>query len=187
MAHQLSSSHDIGTVRRAIRQLSEADLACWVFGGWAEELRGMCAARPHTDIDLLLLADDFAAVDVMLHERGLTEVKGKRFPHKRAFLFEGVMVELFLVQTDDRGFFTSFRNITRHDWPSDVFSDRLDPPTASVSALTDYRRDHDRLTTGDFPTVGDGPLSSGSGLPARSTELVEQERREQADQQGRGK
>ncbi len=146
MAQQLSSGHDIGTVERVLRQLAEARLACWVFGGWAEELRGLCAARPHADIDLLLLADSFAPVETMFHEHSLTEIKGKRFPHKRAFLFEGVMVELFLVQTDDRGFFTSFWGTTRHDWPSDVFSGQLDPPTASASALTGYRRDHERLT-----------------------------------------
>jgi hypothetical protein len=139
------TNHDVGLVQRVLSLLCDADLSCWVFGGWAEQLRGLRAARPHNDIDLLCVADDRTALDLLVRERGLTEINGKRLHHKRAFLFEGVMVEIFLVQTDERGFFTSFWGTERYDWPADVFSHPIEPPTASTLALIGYREDHAEL------------------------------------------
>ena len=145
MAQSTGSAHDLGTVRRVLQLLEESEVSCWIFGGWAEELRALCPARTHRDIDLLCRAASFSAVDEMLRTRDLTEIEGKRFHHKRAFLFEGVMVELFLVQRAGRDFFTSFWGETRHDWPADTFEHVLDLPVVGAQALADYRRSHDRL------------------------------------------
>ena len=62
-------------------------------------MRGLCEPRSHADVDLLYPGEDFAAVERLLGESELKEIEGKRFPHKRAFLFEAVMVEAFLTSS----------------------------------------------------------------------------------------
>jgi hypothetical protein len=99
---------DLDLVSRALGVLGAGGADCWVFGGWAEELRGLCPARAHKDVDLLCLTGDFVAVERLLRAQRLDEIEGKRFADKRAFVLEGVMVELFLVQCDGRGHFTNF-------------------------------------------------------------------------------
>jgi hypothetical protein len=47
--------NDLRTLRSTVSSLEEAGLTVLVFGGWAEELQGMVAARAHHEIDLLVL------------------------------------------------------------------------------------------------------------------------------------
>lgn len=122
--------------------LDEALVRVWLFGGWAEELQGLIPARRHRDVDLLHPAEDFARVDALLRtEPALVEIVAKRYAHKRAFLLDGVMVELFLVRTDPDGYYTDLPDGVTHRWPTDVFDERqLGLRVASVNALVDYRR-----------------------------------------------
>jgi hypothetical protein len=86
---------------RVTSLLDDALVDVWLFGGWAEELQGLVPARAHRDVDLLHPAEDFTRVDALLRaEPALVEIVAKRFAHKRAFLLDGVMVELFLVRSD---------------------------------------------------------------------------------------
>ena len=73
---------------------------------------------------------------------GLRKSRANGSPHKRAFLFEGVMVELFLVLRDTHGLFTSFWGRTRHDWPPDTLASTAALSVASAAALTGYRSRH---------------------------------------------
>jgi hypothetical protein len=96
---------------------------------------------------LLCASQDFDALTHLLAERHLIEIQGKRFHHKRAFVFEKVMVELFLAEADHFGRrFTMFWGATRHDWPPDTFSQLFGMPVASAAALSGYRRAHPHLT-----------------------------------------
>jgi hypothetical protein len=135
-------SCDLAFVRRALCLLAAGGADCWIFGGWAEELRGLCPARAHKDVDLLCLSGDFAVVERLLRAQRLEEIAGKRFEHKRALVLDGVMVELFLVRRDQRGLFTDFWGFHRHDWPPDALSSALGFPVASTAALASYRRAH---------------------------------------------
>ena len=78
------------------------------------------------------------------------EIEEKRFPHKRAFLFDGVMSEPFLACHDERGLYTMFWGAARHDWPDDalVSPAGFERPVASGSALRSFRQDHGRLASG---------------------------------------
>ncbi len=153
-------SCDLDLVRRALGLLSASGASCWIFGGWAEELRGLCPARPHKDLDLLCVAPSFAAVERLLGGGRVDEIHRKRFPHKRAFVLDGVMVELFLVERDSRGLFTNFWSRCRHDWPVDVIGGLVSElPVASTTALTSYRSAHSRL---HLPSDETGQLSVGS-------------------------
>src|SRR5262245_65275629 len=115
--------NDLAYVRRVLGLLAAADLDVWVFGGWGEELHGVIAPRPHKDIDLLYPAPDFGPADRFLAGGTVDEIAAKRFPHKRAFELDGVMTELFLVQRDAAGYYTSFWGQHRYDWPADVFGE----------------------------------------------------------------
>jgi hypothetical protein len=141
-------SNDLTFVDDVVSRLQAAGIMTWLFGGWAEELLGLAAPREHRDLDLLHLAADFGLVDdFMTAESQVTEIPGKRFPHKRAFLHDGIMVELIHVQaTCPGGFCTLFWGDTLHRWPDDVFT----APTgglrvASAASLRGYRASHSRI------------------------------------------
>ena len=124
--------NDLAFVMRVVDLLEDARLRVWLFGGWAEELRGLRAPCEHTDVDFLYPGRDFARVDRFV---GSTE---DTRPHKRTFEVEGVQVELLLVQKDERGWYTELPS-GRHSWPSDVFATAGRLPVASIAALESYR------------------------------------------------
>ncbi len=106
----------------------------------------MSAPRGHRDVDLLYPAGGFDVVDEYLARGDVQEIVAKRFPHKRAFEVDGVMVELFLVQADEAGWFTDFWGVARHDWPADVFEVEAGGlRVASATALAGYRAGWDEL------------------------------------------
>ncbi len=113
-----------------------------VFGGWAEQLRGLRRKGPHSDIDLLLTADGFEPLESFMD--GLTEagaIPGKRFPHKRAWVVDGVRVEFMLVRPGAVMTTVMFLGEPVISWPAGTFSgtpvDGL--PVAGREALKMYR------------------------------------------------
>lgn len=144
----MARSNDLAFVRDVTGRLAAADVVTWVFGGWAEELLGLRPARAHRDVDLLYPAVDFTDVDTfMASRRQVTEIARKRFPHKRAFLDDGIMVELLLVQSPSPGkYVTIFWGDTPHHWPHDVVGATTDGlRLASAASLRSYRASHARL------------------------------------------
>ena len=131
------SANDLAFVRRAVSLLASKGVATWVSGGWGEELRGLIHPREHVDLDLLYPSETWDAVDELL----LDWIEAKRFAWKRAFVLEGVAVELFLVQRDERGWYTQLKR-RRHDWPDNVFADTRRLPVASTAALAKYRHSY---------------------------------------------
>jgi hypothetical protein len=129
--------NDLAFVERAVALLSSKGVPAWVFGGWGEELRGLIIPREHVDLDLLYAADDWRVVDA-LH---LDWIEAKRYPWKRAFTLEGITVELFLVQRDERGWFTQLAR-RRHDWPENLLGTNGHLPVASTVALASYRHSY---------------------------------------------
>jgi aminoglycoside-2''-adenylyltransferase len=129
--------NDLAFVERAVALLASKGVDAWVFGGWAEELRGLIKPREHVDLDLLYPAEDWSIVDNLF----LDWVEGKRFDWKRAFMLEGITVELFLVQYDARGWFTQLER-RRHNWPANVFAGTGRTPVISTAALAGYRHSY---------------------------------------------
>lgn len=124
--------NDLRHVRHVMALLESHGVATWLFGGWAEELRGLRAPCEHTDVDFLYPGRDFSRVDRFVGATDDTR------PHKRTFEVEGIQVELLLVQKDERGWFTELPS-GRHSWPADVFANAGRLPVASVAALESYR------------------------------------------------
>jgi hypothetical protein len=123
---------DLPFVMRVVDLLEDARLRVWLFGGWAEELRGLRAPCEHVDVDFLYPGRDFSRVDRFLG--GTDDTR----PHKRTFEVDGVQVELLLVQKDEHGWFTELAR-GRHRWPADVFANAGRLPVASATALESYR------------------------------------------------
>jgi hypothetical protein len=130
--------NDLRLVMRAADLLAEGGFRVWLFGGWAEELRGLAPPGDHADVDLLYPAPDFRRLDAFLADAAVEEWTGKRRPYKRAFALDDVPIELFLVERDAGGWFTDFA-AARHRWPADVFGRSAWPPVASAAALEGYR------------------------------------------------
>ena len=104
-------------VKQTMETLHGQGVTTWIGGGWASELLSLEAPRHHHDIDLFYPAGGFEALDVCL--ASLQEVKLKRFPHKRAFVSQNVLVEIVLMRPRSDG-----RHVTsyfdRYDliWPA---------------------------------------------------------------------
>jgi hypothetical protein len=124
-------------LREAVSLVSVAGLEPVVFGGWAEELHGLRAPGPHHDIDLLVLGPDRQRLDGLLRRTG--EIREKRLSHKRAFLLEGVLVELFLAEESDGGHVSHFWNAVRWEWPPLEPVDVRGLAVAPREAITAYR------------------------------------------------
>ena len=124
---------DIGVVLRVVDTLEAARLRVWLFGGWAEELRGLRVPCEHVGVDLLYPGRDFARVDKFIGDDVVDERS-----HKRSFELDGVPVELLLVQKDEQGWYTELPR-RKHRWPPDVFATAGRLPVASAAALDGYR------------------------------------------------
>lgn len=84
------------TLVTVLRDLRAYALPCDVFGGWAEELLGLCQPRAHRDIDLVYRGNSLAGFDVIKGD--YSPVASKRFHHKRAFTIRNVLCEIILIQ-----------------------------------------------------------------------------------------
>jgi len=80
---------------RALRMVEHAGFTVALVGGWSRELLGLQPPGPHSDVDLVVTDADIDALDRWLTSQD--EIVAKRFPHKRAFRLDGIMVELHLV------------------------------------------------------------------------------------------
>jgi hypothetical protein len=144
-------NHDVTTYTTAalagaiLRRLDNFGVRCLLFGGWAEEALGIVSPRPHRDIDLLLPAQSFVELD-RLFESEFREIVLKRFAHKRAFVLEGAMVEVTLVQRTDQGAFTLFWGDVPFAWElpldAECILDGQPVSTASRINLIRYREHH---------------------------------------------
>jgi tRNA nucleotidyltransferase/poly(A) polymerase len=79
----------------ALRLVESAGFEAALVGGWSRELLGLEPPRDHSDVDLVVTDADMTQLDAWLQRQ--EEITAKRFPHKRAFLLDGVLVELHLV------------------------------------------------------------------------------------------
>jgi Aminoglycoside-2''-adenylyltransferase len=134
-------------LRKVVRELHRAGIEVLVGGGWAEELLGITAKRSHKDIDLYCCGDNFQKVDAYLRANRLEELPAKHLPHKRAFLQDGVMVEVVLIQKDEAGFFSDFWHEKIIRWPAPlVNAEKIGGvPCLSPEALAFYRAMHAEL------------------------------------------
>lgn len=121
----MPESNTVSAVVHIMRRLGDGGAPCLLFGGWAEEAFGLCRPRPHADIDLLLPAPSFRTLDCLLAAAAddLREIALKRFAHKRAFLVDGLMVEVVLVRQENGTAITWFWGDVRFEWLAPLADD----------------------------------------------------------------
>ena len=124
--------NDLEFVLRAVDRLRSEGIRTWVCGSWGEELRGLIPPGPHADLDLLYPARDWQRVDAL----GWVDDDGVSW--KRTFSLEATLVELYLVERDEHGWFTRHGR-SRHDWADDVFATNGRIAVASTTALSASR------------------------------------------------
>ncbi len=110
------ADNNLDLLASIVDRLAEAGIEVLVFGGWAEELTGLSPPRPHRDIDLLLPAPSFAAVDRLIAADRSSEIRGKRFAHKRALRIGDIAVEITRVDRGAEGPVTLFWGDTPFRW-----------------------------------------------------------------------
>jgi len=114
----MKRKNDLEFLENIIARLKQASIPCLVFGGWAKELSCVIPPRPHGDVDLLYIANDFEKVDKFLRrESDIAEIATKHFPHKRAFVLEGIMIELLLISRKGNKLLTDFWGEYKLQWP----------------------------------------------------------------------
>jgi hypothetical protein len=143
------SANTLPFMLATLKNFDIARLPTWLFGGWAEEVWGLCVSRPHHDIDLLYVAHTFDVLDrYIAHTSSIAEIRAKRFSHKRAVLFQGVMIEFLLVEPQGEDYRTLFfMDLYELVWPHDLIDFQLPIQATSVSvaskaALELYRHRH---------------------------------------------
>jgi len=146
------SANTLPFVLTLLERFEVARLPVWLFGGWAEEVWNISAPRVHRDIDLLYVAATFDALDQYIDRTSaVTEIRAKRCSHKRAVLYQGVMIEFILVEPHIEGHRTRFfTNLYELIWPRDLLDYQLAihtqvVPVASKAALEIYRHTHGHI------------------------------------------
>jgi hypothetical protein len=142
-------TNTIAAVSEVLAVLRRSGAPCDLFGGWAEELLGLRKPGPHNDIDLIYRGPDFGAVDRALGVLGdrIAPIAAKCFHHKRAFLHEGIVCEIFLVEDWSGRPFTMFWGDTKFAWeapllhPAPVAVEGRDIRVVSADNLRKYRRE----------------------------------------------
>ena len=132
-----------------MHRLAQAQLATWLAGGWADELRGHCPPSPHQEDHLLYPAATIARLDQRLaHMPDLADIPAKHFAHKRAFLCEDILIEVVLLEPDEKGGYRTSVFTQRYQlaWPPNPLSvlivNQQRVPVASEEALRLYRQQH---------------------------------------------
>jgi hypothetical protein len=136
--------NDLQLVRSIVADLRDAGFEPLVFGGWAEELCAMAEPRPHEDVDIVLVAPELGALDAYVSDR--SEVVEKRLPQKRACLYDGVLVELFIARAEGDRYVMVFWDRLSWLWPGSAEPVVIDEfPVAPMPVLEAFRRHYDEL------------------------------------------
>src|SRR5207248_834952 len=69
--------NDLSFVMHVVDLLEDARLRVWLFGGWAEELRGLRAPCEHVDVDFLYPGRDLARAAGRAHARASRTSRGR--------------------------------------------------------------------------------------------------------------
>jgi len=133
--------YDINFVIEIIKRLENHNIETILFGGWAEELNKTIKPREHKDIDFLYLSDDFSKVDEFIRNNSdIVEVLEKHFPHKRAFKYSNILIELILIKNKKSKPTTNFWNEYILEWPTAPLFIEVDNLRVAKQEIIDFYR-----------------------------------------------
>ena len=133
--------NNLDLVRQVIADLLAAGFEALLFGGWGEELLGLAEPRTHQDIDIVLVDPTLSALDAYVAAR--EKIPEKELSHKRAYLQDGVLVELFIARRLGATLETLFWDRLRWCWPGDMAPVTVEGlPVAPVAAHRAFRESY---------------------------------------------
>ena len=133
--------NDLSLVQSVIADLQESHFEVLLIGGWAEELQGVAQPRHHEDIDVVLLDASPDALDAFVTHRH--EVVEKRLSQKRAYLADGILVELFLARWGGVQYETIWWGRLPWRWPTEMAPTMIaGVPVASKAVLKGFRESY---------------------------------------------
>lgn len=131
-----------------IDELYSHNIVVVIFGWRAEELSKVIEPKPHKDIDLLYIAEDFSELEKAMKNN--KEIEAKRLYHKRAYIINNIMVEFFLLQKQWKIYYTNFYGNKIYERPKDMiqttkkYNDK-EYKIASKETLQLYRTNYPNL------------------------------------------
>jgi hypothetical protein len=133
-----------------LARLDDAGLRPVLFGGWAKQLHGAWPPAPHGDLDVLVHAGSPAPIDAYIAARGADAYAPKAHPHKRAYVADGHLVELFAVGGSPDAPVTDFYGHYARPWPTPLATAHTLPggrtiQLASAPVIAGYEADHHRI------------------------------------------
>ncbi len=103
-------------------RLDEADLAHWLFGGWAVDFYAGRITRPHFDVDLAVWLDDVPRIAAVLESSGWQHAPDPDEDGGTGYERDGVRLELtFLVRRRDGVVVIPLRDFEA-TWPEGAFA-----------------------------------------------------------------
>jgi hypothetical protein len=133
--------NDLSLVRSVIADLQKSHFEVLLIGGWAEELHCVAQPRHHEDIDVVLLDAALDALGAFVAQR--QEVVEKRLSQKRAYLADGVLIELFLARWDGVQYETIWWGRLPWRWPAALVPTMIAGiPVASKAVLKGFRESY---------------------------------------------
>ena len=155
----MKAVNDLQLVRVVLADLQAGGFEPLLFGGWGEEVLGLADARPHEDIDVVLVDPPLAELDDFVAARD--EIVDGHLSHKRVYRCRGVKVELFIAQQIGACLETTFWDRLRWRWPDDMHAVTADGlPLAPVAAFTSFRN-----SFGDFMAARDAAMRGEHSQP----------------------
>jgi len=133
-----------------VRYMESNGLMIIIFGGWSAELLDIEKSRPHSDIDLLMIDETFDNLTKLIAHNKWDIVKS--YSHKKAFIVDGVMIEVFLVKSIDGEYITEFigkKMSMSFNWPSKLFIKKIikgrNFKLATKETMNNYKKSHKKI------------------------------------------
>ena len=124
------------------RQLDDAGIAYWLFGGWAVDFYAGSVTRPHDDVDIAVWLEEVPRIAELLTSDGWHHAPEDDEDGGTGYEREGVRLELTYLVRDDDVVFTPLRE-GRGTWAPDALGSEvrgLDGVRTRLVALEALRR-----------------------------------------------
>ena len=124
------------------RQLDDAGIAYWLFGGWAVDFYAGSVTRPHDDVDIAVWLEEVPRIAELLTSDGWHHAPEDDEDGGTGYEREGVRLELTYLVRDDDEVFTPLRE-GRGTWAPDALGSDvrgLDGVRTRLVALEALRR-----------------------------------------------
>jgi dihydrofolate reductase len=119
---RLDAARQLEALADVAARLDEADLAHWLFGGWAVDFYADRITRPHFDVDLAVWLEDVPRIAAVLESSGWTHTPDPDEDGGTGYERDGVRLELtFLVRRRDGVVVTPLRDFEA-TWPEGAFA-----------------------------------------------------------------